>query len=146
VWQGKRGTPGNPVLPPENRLLPPTERAIAHDDWPQYQVGAYPYCLKLTEYTKSPQGKPHFIMGQRPGTHWYHAHKHGSTAINVYNGMAGVFVIEGDYDDALLKIYPSLKKMEKVLIVQNFSDSPNLVRPNRAPQSLGLMASRISRW
>ena len=34
-------------------------------------------------------------MGQSPGTHWYHAHKHGSTAINVANGMTGVFVIEG---------------------------------------------------
>lgn len=28
-----------------------------------------------------------------PGTHWYHAHKHGSTAIHVENGMAGAFVI-----------------------------------------------------
>ena len=37
-------------------------------------------------------------MGQSPGTHWYHAHKHGSTAINVGNGMTGVFIIEGQYD------------------------------------------------
>jgi len=32
-------------------------------------------------------------------THWYHAHKHGSTAINLLNGMAGALIIEGDYDD-----------------------------------------------
>jgi FtsP/CotA-like multicopper oxidase with cupredoxin domain len=37
-------------------------------------------------------------MGQLPGTHWYHAHKHGSTAINVANGMTGAFIIEGQYD------------------------------------------------
>ena len=38
-------------------------------------------------------------MGQSPGTHWYHAHKHGSTAINVGNGMVGAFIIEGpSYD------------------------------------------------
>ena len=67
-------------------------------------------------------------MGQCPGTHWYHAHKHGSTAINVFNGMAGVFVIEGDYDDALEKIYPNLKETQKVLIVQQFTDRPNVMR------------------
>jgi FtsP/CotA-like multicopper oxidase with cupredoxin domain len=64
-------------------------------------------------------------MGQCPGTHWYHAHKHGSTAINVYNGMAGVFIIEGDYDDSLVRIYTKLKETEKVLIVQQFAESPN---------------------
>jgi len=30
------------------------------------------------------------------GTFWYHQHKHGSTAIQVGSGMAGVLVIEGD--------------------------------------------------
>ena len=44
-------------------------------------------------------------MGQAPGTHWYHAHKHGSTTINVANGMTGAFIIEGGYDDALNKFY-----------------------------------------
>ena len=33
-------------------------------------------------------------MGQSPGTMWYHAHKHGSTAIDVSNGMVGAFIIE----------------------------------------------------
>ena len=45
------------------------------------------------------------IMGQAPGTHWYHAHKHGSTAINVANGMTGAFIIEGKYDDDLNAAY-----------------------------------------
>ena len=45
-------------------------------------------------------------MGQAPGTHWYHAHKHGSTAIDVANGMVGAFIIEGaSYDDELNKFY-----------------------------------------
>ena len=44
-------------------------------------------------------------MGQAPGTHWYHAHKHGSTALNVANGMTGAFVIEGQYDDDLRRFY-----------------------------------------
>ncbi len=28
-----------------------------------------------------------------PGTHWFHAHKHGSTSTHVENGMAGTFVV-----------------------------------------------------
>jgi len=126
VWQGNRGTPEDPALPPNRRLLPHAEALIRNGYWPQYQVGAYPFSFKLTEYFADAQCKPtRYAMGQCPGTHWYHAHKHGSTAINVLNGMAGVFVIEGDYDDALGKIYPNLKQTEKVLIVENFSDSVN---------------------
>jgi FtsP/CotA-like multicopper oxidase with cupredoxin domain len=127
VWQGKRGTIGHPALPPANRLLPRTLARIEAGLWPQYQVGAYPFCYKLTEYLDAQGKRTRYQMGQCPGTHWYHAHKHGSTAINVMNGMAGVFVIEGAYDDALVKIYPNLKQTEKVLIVQNFSVTPNLM-------------------
>lgn len=29
-----------------------------------------------------------------PGTYWYHAHKHGSTAIQLVNGLAGALIIE----------------------------------------------------
>ena len=39
------------------------------------------------------RGRPH-----EPGTFWYHPHVHGSTAIQVANGMAGAFIIEGDVD------------------------------------------------
>ncbi|NES64373.1 MAG: multicopper oxidase domain-containing protein [Okeania sp. SIO2D1] len=28
-----------------------------------------------------------------PGTHWYHSHRHGSTALQVSNGMAGAIII-----------------------------------------------------
>ena len=72
-------------------------KAMQQGVWPQYYIGAYPYCFALPEYKSRPgrrrAGTPR--MGQSPGTHWYHAHKHGSTAINVGNGMAGAFIIEG---------------------------------------------------
>src|SRR5690606_9843911 len=29
------------------------------------------------------------------GTYWYHAHLHGSTALQVPNGMAGPLIVEG---------------------------------------------------
>lgn len=36
---------------------------------------------------------------QAQGTHWYHPHNHGATAIQVQNGMAGALIVEGDFDD-----------------------------------------------
>lgn len=38
---------------------------------------------------------------QPPGTHWYHAHKHGSTALQVLNGLVGTFEVRGEFDAAL---------------------------------------------
>ena len=38
---------------------------------------------------------------QPPGTHWYHAHKHGSTALQVLNGLVGTFEIRGEFDAQL---------------------------------------------
>src|SRR5690349_12356967 len=34
-----------------------------------------------------------------PGTFWYHAHLHGSTALQVSSGMAGMLIIEGGIDE-----------------------------------------------
>jgi L-ascorbate oxidase len=38
---------------------------------------------------------------QPPGTHWFHAHKHGSTGLQVLNGLVGTFEIRGEFDAAL---------------------------------------------
>jgi FtsP/CotA-like multicopper oxidase with cupredoxin domain len=85
--------------------------------WPQYQIGANPYCFPLPKYDATMR------MGQSPGTHWYHAHKHGSTALNVANGMTGVFIIEGPYDDQLHAYYHN-KLQEQVLMLQQLSTAP----------------------
>lgn len=37
--------------------------------------------------------------GHPSGTFWYHAHKHGSTAVQVSSGMAGALIIEGGLDE-----------------------------------------------
>ena len=65
-------------------------------------------------------------MGQAPGTHWYHAHKHGAAATQMLNGMSGAFIIEGDYDTELRATFPGLQ--EKVLVVQQYDSVPNLER------------------
>ena len=104
------------------KLWPVDEAQRKAGEWPQYYIGAFPYCFRLPEYTDTkwpPDAPAHppshtgvardklrpLLMGQVPGIHWYHAHKHGSTAINVANGMTGAFIIEGPYDDALNTYY-----------------------------------------
>lgn len=83
---------------PDQRLWDENQKALK-DGWPIYYIGAFPYCFVLPAYSDAGRARP--VMGQIPGTHWYHAHKHGSTAINVANGMTGAFIIEGQYDDDL---------------------------------------------
>jgi FtsP/CotA-like multicopper oxidase with cupredoxin domain len=125
--------------------------------WPQYFAGAYPYCFKLPNYTDNtfpPAPKPmmtgahtHGVgsaesdveegedpqrpleMGQAPGTHWYHAHKHGSTTINVLNGMTGVFIIEGQYDDDINAFYgPNWTRSQPVLVVNQLGSFPPMLK------------------
>jgi len=49
-----------------------------------------------------------------PGTYYYHAHVHGSTAIQVSSGMGGALIVRGDVDEI-----PEIKAAEeKVLVLQ----------------------------
>jgi len=113
VYQGQRGH-----LPEDMKIWPPNQLAIAKGQWPPYHLGAYPYCFRLPAYNP-----PQVKMGQAPGTHWYHAHKHGSSALNVSNGMTGAFIVEGQYDADLRKLYGSALR-EQVLMLQQLSTAP----------------------
>ncbi len=57
-----------------------------------------------------------------PGTHWYHAHKHGSTAEQVAGGLAGALIIEDEEWDGM----PSYIKdaPEDVLMIQRLPSQP----------------------
>jgi FtsP/CotA-like multicopper oxidase with cupredoxin domain len=104
--------------------------------WPQYVVGAFPNTFSLP---KPPVPGGPLLMGQSPGTHWYHAHKHGSTSLHIFNGLAGALVIEGDYDDKIKAFFgkqlPAGKKFtEHVLVMQQYSIKQNLtVTPGGGP-------------
>jgi FtsP/CotA-like multicopper oxidase with cupredoxin domain len=134
-------------------------KLIANGNWPQYYVGAYPYCFKLpaatptttstsTTLISSDVQSPHthgagssetdeaeaparpVLMGQAPGTHWYHAHKHGSTTINVLNGMTGMMVIEGQYDADINKTYgPNWTRSSatKEMVINQIGSAPGLI-------------------
>lgn len=111
---------------------------IQFDEFPQYWCGCFPYCIRppkyvpppplgLTKCPPFPEPKPKFVMGQAPGTHWYHAHKHGSTSIQSLNGMAGALILTADdYDGKLLNTMKGVK--EKVLVLQQFQVQPNMER------------------
>ena len=42
-----------------------------------------------------------FEILNRAGTYWYHAHTHGLTAKHVYSGLAGLFIVSDDEEQAL---------------------------------------------
>jgi len=58
-------------------------------------------------------------LNQVPGTYWYHAHMHGSTATQVGSGMEGALIIMGDQIpntvDSLLSVKAAA---EKIFVIQ----------------------------
>ena len=123
------------------KLWPVDAAQIKAGAWPQFYIGAYPYCFRLPPYTAQDypsgpaipashgptQARRTLQMGQAPGLHWYHAHKHGSTTINVANGMTGVFIIEGKYDVDLDTFYGTgWMRRQPVMIFNQISTAPNL--------------------
>jgi FtsP/CotA-like multicopper oxidase with cupredoxin domain len=105
------------------------ETNLHHGEWPQYWPGFYPHFFDLPNWSGSLETFPK--MGQSPGTHWYHCHQHGSTALQLINGMGGLFIITGDYDDAILRIGAGPDKpkyKEKVMIFQIFGEQPQQVQ------------------
>ncbi len=129
-------------LDPPQPLLKKNLDAIAAGLWPQYFIGAFPNYFEIPDYDKvgAPfnSGGNGFKAGQAPGTHWYHAHKHGSTSLNIRNGLAGVFIIEssreGGYDHFIRKSFGWGDKYgdhEKIFIFQQYDPTQNLERKPR---------------
>ena len=49
--------------------------------------------------------KPHWTIEQPAATAWYHPHLHGKTALHVYRGLAGMFLIEDHESKKLPSTY-----------------------------------------
>jgi FtsP/CotA-like multicopper oxidase with cupredoxin domain len=64
--------------------IPPKDDPLDDDGWPSERD----YCVWLPKF-------------HTPGTHWYHAHVHGSTAIQVVNGLAGALIVEEPEDQRI---------------------------------------------
>lgn len=58
----------------------------------------------------------HLPQDHAPGTHWYHAHLHGSTALQVQGGMAGALIVDAPPGQSLNP--PGYAVHERVLVLQ----------------------------
>ncbi|HEV8042582.1 MAG TPA: multicopper oxidase domain-containing protein [Bryobacteraceae bacterium] len=115
------------VVPQSQKLTPAQEqenqKRKSEGELPIYYRGRFENFFKLTPPPPPDDPSKPMHMGQAPGTHWYHAHKHGSVAMQLLNGMAGAFIIEGEFDEQLDQLMPGLKKSEKVLVIQQLGDT-----------------------
>lgn len=69
---------------------------------------SFDYVFKILPAGNPGPGNPvHY-----PGTFWYHAHRHGSTAMQLASGMAGALIIVGDVDEV-----PEIKTANERLFV-----------------------------
>ncbi len=99
-------------------------------------------------FLKLPPGTPDYAISsgpipatQAPGTHWYHPHNHGSTSLQVLNGMAGAFLVEGLFDDELHKWFAQFGGIrERLMIVQDIGDTVRFP-PGSAPQNPELLVN-----
>lgn len=89
---------GKPVLASDDVLItvPPLERL--------------PYCIWLPDF-------------HAPGTHWYHSHRHGSTAIQVINGMVGAIIVQEPPDQRIQVDSEMIWIMQEIVGTQNDADS-----------------------
>lgn len=93
-------------------LLPAGSPPPSHDHGlATIAVGSYQYAIQPIPWN------------QAEGTHWYHPHKHGSTSVQLTNGLGGALIIEGPFDDWLNSFYASAGGLEENLIVIQQVDS-----------------------
>ena len=81
------------------------------------------------ESSPSPDGEPHemFLDYELPpnhvaGTFWYHAHRHGSVAYQLANGMAGAIIVLGDTDPSS-NDFESIKEIQAANQIKHPTDS-----------------------
>jgi FtsP/CotA-like multicopper oxidase with cupredoxin domain len=77
--------------------------------------------LKLNSGKKNKYTYP-LPSDHAPGTHWYHAHLHGSTALQVQGGMSGALIVKPPGQDLNP---PNYRVTEKIIVLQTgATDSP----------------------
>lgn len=95
----------------------------------------------ISVYPRQMQEYEIHIPDRHPaGTFWYHAHYHGSTAIQVASGMSGALIVEGGEDakgglDSVTEIKAATDNgKEKIFLLQqiNFNDSGEIEKIEEA--------------
>ncbi len=82
-----------------------------------------------------------FVVDNKPGTYWFHPHPHGKTGLQVYKGLAGLFIVEDNRDNMPAVEY------EVPLVIQDrrFDSSNQLVylENNRMDRMVGFLGDEI---
>lgn len=137
-------------------LRPPLPPGVQPGDMPEHgshgehsvvRYGQFDFDVDPLRYT------------QPPGTHWYHAHKHGSTALHVLNGQVGTFEIRGEFDRQLEEFFETKgggPLRDRLLVVQQLqerqpglggADQTQAVLVNgQANPILRMARNEIQRW
>lgn len=92
---------------------PPADEHATHGEDGTVVYGQFDYDVDPLRYT------------QAPGTHWYHAHKHGSTALQVLNGQVGSALIRGEFDRKLDDYFQNFgggALSERLMVVQQIQE------------------------
>lgn len=82
-----------------------------------------------------------FEVNNRPGTYWFHPHPHGKTGPQVYGGLAGLFIVEGNENNL-----PSGSYDVPLVIQDRTFDSGNkliYLQNNRMERMTGFLGDRI---
>ena len=85
-----------------------------------------------------------FEVMNRAGTYWYHPHPHGRTGPQVYNGLAGLFIVSDDEEQSL-GLPGSDYDVPIVIQDRLFGDSNQLIYTNNNMMTamMGMLGNRI---
>ncbi len=85
-----------------------------------------------------------FTVADRAGTYWFHPHPHGRTGPQVYNGLAGLFIISDD-EEAALGLPSGDYDLPLVIQDRTFNDDNQLIygSTNMMGQMVGFLGNQI---
>ena len=66
-----------------------------------------------------------FVVENRAGTYWYHPHPHGRTGFQVYQGLAGLFIVR-DKEEEILKLPSNDQELSFVIQDRYFNEDGQL--------------------
>lgn len=80
-----------------------------------------------------------FVVENRAGMYWYHPHPHGNTGLQVYRGLAGLFVVK-DGEEQTLNLPSGDQEMQVVLQDRYFNEDGFM---EYRPSMMGAFGNRL---
>ena len=80
-----------------------------------------------------------FVVENRAGMYWYHPHPHGRTGFQVYQGLAGIFIVR-DQEEKNLNLPNEEQELSLVLQDRYFNDDGQL---EYRPSMMGTFGNKL---